>query len=62
MAKVELAAVWLFSLMTIITQSDIMFIGSVIASVTVTLRNLPGACRVMLNILYNLKERINKNR
>ena len=62
MAKIELGVIWLFSLLTLITQSDIMFVGSVIASVTITLRNLPGACRVMLNILYNLKERINKNR
>ena len=50
MAKIELGAVWLLSLMTIVTQSDIMFIGSVVASVTVTLRNLPGACKVIKSL------------
>jgi len=50
MAKVEVGIVWLFSLMTIVTQSDIMFVGSIIASVTVTLRNLPGAIRVIKSL------------
>jgi len=50
MAKVEVGIVWLFSLMTIVTQSDIMFIGSIIASVTVTLKNLPGAIKVIKSL------------
>lgn len=50
MAKIEVAAVWLLSLMTIITQSDIMFIGSIVASVTVIIRNLPGACKVIKSL------------
>lgn len=50
MAKVEVGIVWLFSLMTIVTQSDIMFVGSIIASVTVTLRNLPGAIKVIKSL------------
>lgn len=50
MAKIEMGIVWLFSLLTIVTQSDIMFIGSIIASVTVTLRNLPGACKVIKSL------------
>jgi hypothetical protein len=60
MAKIELGIVWAFSLLTIVTQSDIMFYGSVIASVTITLRNLPGACKVILIILYNLKRKLHK--
>lgn len=51
MAKIELAIVWLFSLITIVTQSDIMFVGSVIASTVVTLRNLPGACKVIKSLI-----------
>jgi len=60
MAKIELGIVWLLSLMTIVTQSDIMFVGSVIASITVTFRNLPGACKVILIILYNIKRKLHK--
>jgi hypothetical protein len=60
MAKIELGVVWIFSLMTIVTKSDIMFWGSVIASVTVTLRNLAGACKVILIILYNIKRKLHK--
>jgi hypothetical protein len=41
MAKIELAIVWLFSFLTIVTQSDIMFVFSVIASSTVIVRNIP---------------------
>jgi hypothetical protein len=55
MAKIELGIVWILSLMTIVTQSDIMFVGSVIASVTVTLRNLPGACKVIKSITSKKK-------
>jgi len=55
MAKIEVGIVWLLSLMTIVTQSDIMFVGSIIASVTVTLRNLPGACRVIKSITNKKK-------
>ncbi len=55
MAKIELGIVWLLSLMTIVTQSDIMFVGSVIASVTVTLRNLPGAWKVIKSITSKKK-------
>jgi len=50
MAKIEVGIVWLFSLLTIVTQSDIMFVGSIIASVTVTLKNLPGAIRVIKSL------------
>lgn len=50
MAKIEVGIVWLFSILTIVTQSDIMFIGSVIASVTVTLKNLPGAIKVIKSL------------
>ena len=50
MAKIEVGIVWLFSLLTLITQSDIMFVGSIIASVTVTLKNLPGAIKVIKSI------------
>jgi hypothetical protein len=60
MAKIELGIVWALNLMTIVTQSDIMFYGSVIASVTVTLRNFPGACKVILIILYNIKRKLHK--
>jgi len=55
MAKIEVGIVWLFSLLTIVTQSDIMFVGSIIASVTVTLRNLPGACKVIKSIINKKK-------
>jgi hypothetical protein len=55
MAKIEVGIVWLLSLMTIVTQSDIMFVGSIIASVTVTLRNLPGACKVIKSITNKKK-------
>lgn len=55
MAKIELGIVWLLSFITIVTQSDIMFVGSVIASVTVTLRNLPGACKVIKSITRKKK-------
>jgi len=51
MAKIEVGIVWLFSLLTIVTQSDIMFVGSIIASVTVTLKNLPGACKVIKSLI-----------
>jgi len=37
MAKIELGIVWLLSLLTVVTQSDIMFFFSVIASSTVIL-------------------------
>ena len=50
MAKIEVGIVWLFSLLTIVTQSDIMFVASIIASVTVTLKNLPGACKVIKSL------------
>ena len=50
MAKIEVGLVWLFSLLTLITQSDIMFVGSIIASVTVTLKNLPGAIKVIKSL------------
>jgi hypothetical protein len=55
MAKIEVGIVWLFSLLTIVTQSDIMFVGSIIASVTVTLKNLPGACKVIKSITRKKK-------
>lgn len=55
MAKIELGVVWAFSLMTIVTQSDIMFVGSLIASITVTLRNIPGAWRVVKSITNKIK-------
>ena len=55
MAKIEVGIVWLFSLLTIVTQSDIMFVGSIIASVTVTLRNLPGACKVIKSLTSKKK-------
>ena len=55
MAKIEVGIVWLLSLMTIVTQSDIMFVGSIIASVTVTLRNLPGACKVIKSLTNKKK-------
>lgn len=55
MAKIEVGIVWLFSLLTLVTQSDIMFIGSIIASVTVTLKNLPGACKVIRSITNKKK-------
>lgn len=41
MAKIELGIVWLFSLLTLVTQNDIMFIFSVMASSTVIARNIP---------------------
>ena len=50
MAKIEVGIVWLFSLLTIVTQNDIMFIGSVIASTVVTLKNLPGAIKVIKSL------------
>ena len=56
MAKVEVGIVWMFSLLTVLTQSDIMFIGSLIASVTVTLKNLPGACKVIKSITRKKKK------
>lgn len=46
-AKIELTTIWLFSLLTILTQSDISFYITVIASTTVTIRNLPGAIKVI---------------
>ena len=55
MAKIEVGIVWLFSLLTIVTQSDIMFVASIIASVTVTLKNLPGACKVIRSITNKKK-------
>ncbi len=41
MAKIELGIVWLLSLLTFVTQSDVMFFFSVIASSTVIVRNVP---------------------
>lgn len=55
MAKIELGVVWAFSLATIVTQSDIMFVGSLIASITVTLRNVPGAWRAIKSITNKIK-------
>lgn len=55
MAKIEVGIVWLFSLLTIVTQNDIMFIGSVIASTVVTLKNLPGAIRVIKSLTSKKK-------
>jgi hypothetical protein len=55
MAKIELGFVWALSLMTIVTQSDIMFVASVSASVMVAIRNLPGACKVIKSIINKKK-------
>lgn len=55
MAKVEVGIVWLFSLLTIVTQSDIMFVGSIVASVTVTLKNLPGAIKAIKSLTSKKK-------
>jgi hypothetical protein len=41
MAKIELGIVWMLSFLTVMTQSDIMFLFSVIASSTVIVRNIP---------------------
>jgi hypothetical protein len=55
MAKIELGIVWAFSLLTIVTQSDIMFVASLSASLMVAVRNLPGACKVIKSIINKKK-------
>jgi hypothetical protein len=51
--KIELIAVWLFSLFAYITQDNIAFIFSIVASVTVIAKNTPD--------IYRIIKKINKN-
>ena len=55
MAKIELGFVWAFSLLTLLTKSDVMFFASVFTSVVVTIRNFPGACKVVKSLIDKIK-------
>ena len=61
-AKFEIAAIWILGIIGYLSKHDFLFFVSISVQVIIGLKNLPGACKVMLIILYNLKDKLNKNR
>jgi len=55
MAKIELGVVWLLSFAALITKDNFTFVLSTGASITIILRNLPTACKVIKSITSKKK-------
>jgi hypothetical protein len=52
-AKIEFISIWVLSIVTFVTQNNVMFALTVIGNIVWIARNLPGACK-------NIKEYKNK--
>lgn len=52
-AKIEFISIWMLSIITFVTQNNVMFALTVIGNIVWIARNLPGACK-------NIKEYKNK--
>lgn len=50
MAKFEFLAVWVLSIVAILTRENVAFVFSLAASITVVIKNMPDVCRFVKNI------------
>ena len=49
-SKIEFLGIWVLSAVAFLTRDDIMFYSSVIASITITIKNMPDVCRFFKNL------------
>jgi hypothetical protein len=59
-AKIEFLTVWILSIIGFLAKHDVLFFVSISVQLIIGIKNLPGACKVMLIILYNLKRKLHK--
>jgi hypothetical protein len=59
-AKIEILTVWILSIIGFLAKHDFLFFISITVQIMIGIKNLPGACKVILIILYNIKRKLHK--
>jgi hypothetical protein len=50
MAKFEFLAVWVLGVLAILTRENVAFFFSLMASITIVVKNMPDVCKFVKNL------------